>query len=362
MDEKLVLVTGGSGFVGAHCILALLAQGHRVRTTVRRLRRADDVRAMLAVGGANPAGSPGAEGPGAERPGAGDALSFVAADLRAEEGWAAAVEGCDYVLHVASPFPLRAPKHEDELIRPARDGALRVLRAARDGGVKRVVLTSSFAAVGYGTEPASRTYTEADWSEPDGELGAYAKSKTLAERAAWHFIESEGANRAGAALELATVNPVAIYGPVLGPGLSTSVELVRRLLDGALPGVPRVASAVVDVRDVADLHLLAMTSPAAAGERFLASAGAPVAMPEMARMLRERLGAAAAKVPTRVLPDWTVRLGAVFVPDLKEVSGRLGKVRDASSAKAREVLRWDPRSSEEALLATAESLIRLRLL
>lgn len=342
MDGKQVLVTGGSGFVGAHCILALLAQGYRVRTTVRTLSREDRVRAMLAAGGA---------------PDAGDALSFVAADLGAEEGWSAAADGCEYVLHVASPFPLRSPKNENELIAPARDGALRVLRAARDGGVKRVVLTSSFAAVGYGSEPASRIYTEEDWSVPDTKLGAYAKSKTLAERAAWHYVESEGG-----ALELATVNPVAIYGPVLGPGLSTSVELVRHLLDGSLPGLPRVSSAVVDVRDVADLHLLAMTSPAAAGERFLASAGPPVSMSEMAGMLREQLGSAAAKVPTRVLPDWTVRLGAVFVRDMREVSGRLGTVRDASNQKAREVLGWDPRSSEEALVATAESLIRLGLL
>lgn len=331
--------------MGAHCILRLLADGYQVRTTVRGLGREAEVRAQLAVGGAAP----------------GQSLSFAVADLSAEDGWSAAVKGCDYVLHVASPFPLRAPKREDELIEPAREGSLRVLRAARDGGVKRVVLTSSFAAIGYGTVPASRTYTEKDWTDPDGGVSAYGKSKTLAERAAWRFVEQEGE-----ALELAVVNPVAIYGPVLGPKLSTSVQLVQRLLAGSLPALPRVSAGVVDVRDVADLHVRAMTSPDAVGERFLAAAGDAVAMPEVARMLRERIGAgsgsaAAAKVPTRVLPDWTVRLGGLFVSDLKEVAGRLGVTRNPSSEKARQMLGWSPRSSEEALVATAESLIRLDL-
>lgn len=196
MAGELVLVTGGSGFIGSHCILQLLEQGYQVRTTVRALSREPEVRAMLKTGGAD----------------AGDRLSFVAADLNSDAGWAEAVAGCTYVLHVASPFPPAIPKHEDEIIIPARDGALRVLRASRDAGVKRVVLTSSFAAIGYGQKPKGRPFNEEDWTDPNGDdVRAYVKSKTLAERAAWDFIAKEGG-----ALELSVVNPVGVFGPVLG--------------------------------------------------------------------------------------------------------------------------------------------------
>jgi dihydroflavonol-4-reductase len=252
MSGETVLVTGGSGFVGVHCVLQLLGAGYRVRTTVRSLNRESDVRAMLKVGGVQP----------------GDALSFAAADLNSDAGWPDAVSGCDYVLHVASPFPPAAPRHEDELIVPARDGALRVLRASRDAGVRRVVLTSSFAAIGYGHNAVNRPFTEEDWTDPTQDIGAYVKSKTLAERAAWDFIDQEGGR-----LELSVVNPVGVFGPVLGPDYSTSIMLVRRLVDGDVPGLPNMSFGVVDVRDVASLHLLAMTSPAAKGQRFLSISG-----------------------------------------------------------------------------------------
>src|SRR5450432_3867049 len=268
-----VLVTGGSGFIGSHSILQLLAAGHQVRTTVRSLKRESDVRAMLKEGGAEP----------------GERLSFFAADLENDAGWPEAVAGCDYVLHVASPFPPGVPKNEDDLIIPAREGALRVLRAARDAGVKRVVLTSSFAAIGYGTEPTDRPFSEKDWTDTSGsDVGAYVKSKTLAERAAWDFIAKEGG-----ALELSVVNPVGVFGPVLGPDYSTSILLVQRLMDGAMPGAPKLAFGVVDVRDVADLHLHCMTDPVAKGERFLAVAGDFISMLDIARILKERMGAAA---------------------------------------------------------------------
>ena len=243
-----VLVTGGSGFIGSHCILQLLAAGHQVRTTVRNLTREGDVRAMLEAGGAAP----------------GERLSFVAANLDGDAGWPQAVAGCDHVLHVASPMLPSAPRHEDELIIPARDGALRVLRAAREAGVKRVVLTSSFAAIGYGHAPRQRPFDETTWTNVDAGIGAYAKSKTLAERAAWDFVAREGGG-----LELAVVNPVAVLGPVLGPDFSPSILLIRRLMDGAMPGCPRLYFGIVDVRDIADLHLRAMTHAAAKGERFL---------------------------------------------------------------------------------------------
>ena len=284
---SLVLVTGGSGFIGGHCILQLLAQGHHVRTTVRSLAREPEVRALLKRAGA--------EG--------GDRLTFAAADLERDAGWPEAVAGSDFVLHVASPFPPTVPKHEDELIVPAREGALRVLKAARAAGVKRVVLTSSFAAIGYGHKPQAAPFDERDWTDVSGDdVAPYAKSKTLAERAAWDFVAQEGGP------ELSVVNPVGVFGPVLGPDTSTSILVVQRLMDGALPGLPQMAFGVVDVRDVADLHLRAMTDPRAKGERFLATAGDFMTFREIALTLKSRLGAAARRVPTRELPNWLVRV------------------------------------------------------
>ena len=331
-----MLVTGGSGFIGSHCILDLLRAGYRVRTTVRSPDREATVRELL----------------GAE---SADALSFAVADLTDDAGWADAVGGCDFVLHVASPFPLGPPKHEDDLIVPAREGALRVLAAARDAKVKRVVMTSSFAAIGYGQPPMDRPFTEEDWTDPDGDgVSAYAKSKTLAERAAWEFVEREGDG-----LELSVVNPVGVFGPVLGPDFSTSIELVKRLLDGAMPGIPRVAFGIVDVRDVADLHVRAMTAPAAAGERYLAVSGEFMTVEEIAAVLRERMGADAKKVPTRMLPNWLVRLVARFDSSVRQIVPELGKVKQASNAKATGTLGWAPRSREDAIVASAESLLRL---
>jgi len=341
VQSNLVLVTGGSGFIGAHCILRLLDAGYRVRTTVRSLQREPDVRAMLKAGGAEP----------------GNALSFAAADLTSDAGWPEAVAGCDYVLHVASPFPASVPKHEDELIVPAREGALRVLRAARDTGVKRVVLTSSFAAIGYGIEITIRPFTEENWTDPSGAVGAYVKSKTLAERAAWDFIAREGG-----ALELSVVNPVGVFGPVLGPDYSTSIQIVQRLMDGAMPGCPRLAFGIVDVRDVADLHLSAMTNPAAKGERFLATAGDFMTIQEIALVLKGRMGNAGRRVPTRLLPDWVVRLVAMFDKSVGLIVPELGKFKNGTNAKAKRVLGWAPRSNDDAIVATAESLVRLGLL
>ncbi len=342
MAAELVLVTGGTGFVGAHCIIQLLAAGYRVRTTVRALSRESDVRAMLKQGGAEP----------------GDVLSFAAADLTSDAGWPEAVRDCAYVLHVASPFPPSAPKNENEVIVPAREGALRVLRAARDAGVKRVVLTSSFAAIGYGQAPQREPFTEANWTNPDGDdVRAYVKSKTLAERAAWNFVEREGG-----ALELSVVNPVGVFGPVLGPDYSTSILLVQRLMDGAMPGCPNMMFGAVDVRDVADLHLRAMTNPAAKGERFLALSGDFMSVQEIARVLKTRLGAAARRVPTMQLPNWMIRLAAKGDPAVAQIVPELGKYKNATSHKAQTVLGWAPRPREESLVAAAESLLQLGLL
>jgi dihydroflavonol-4-reductase len=340
--SQTVLVTGGSGFIGSHCILQLLTAGHQVRTTIRNLKREGDVRAMLEEGGADP----------------GNCLSFFAADLENDAGWREAAAGCDFVLHVASPLPPSVPKHEDELIVPAREGTLRVLRASRDAGVKRVVLTSSFAAIGYGHKVRETPFTEADWTDPTGDdVAPYAKSKTLAERAAWDFLAREGGG-----LELSVINPVGVFGPVLGPDYSASILLVQRMMDGAMPGAPQLYFGAVDVRDVAELHIRAMTHPAAQGERFLAVAGNFLTMLDIAKILKARMGASAKRVPTRQLPNWLMRLVALRDPAAKLILPELGKRKNATNEKARRLLGWAPRSNEESLVATAESLVRLGLL
>ncbi|WP_315806317.1 MULTISPECIES: aldehyde reductase [unclassified Bradyrhizobium] len=336
-----VLVTGGSGFIAAHCILQLLAAGHTVRTTVRNPGRKDDALAMLRAGGAASIDNP----------------SFFAADLTADTGWADAVKGCDYVLHVASPLPPYVPKDENELVVPAREGTLRVLRAARDAGVKRVVLTSSFAAIAYGHSPREKPFDETDWTDLNGpDVQPYPKSKTLAERAAWDFMAREGGG-----LELAAVNPVAVLGPVLGPDFSPSIAVVQALMQGRAPAAPKIYFGLVDVRDVADLHLRAMTDPAANRERFLAVAGPPVSILDIASVLRERMGRAGRRAPRFEMPNWLARVVALAVPQLRDVKPLLGLRRAASGDKARNVLGWNPRPNEEIIMATAESLLKLGL-
>jgi dihydroflavonol-4-reductase len=323
-SDTLVLVTGGSGFVGAHCVIVLLTAGYKVRTTVRSLTKEDEVRKMLQTGGVPDSLLTN--------------LSFAAADLTQDDGWPEAVSGCTYVLHVASPFPAGAPKHEDDLIIPAREGTLRVLRAARAAAVKRVVVTSSFAAIGYG--------------HPQQE-----KSKTIAERAAWDFIKGDD----GKGLELAVVNPVGIFGPVLGKDFATSIILVQRLLNGDLLGCPQISLGVVDVRDVASLHLLAMTHEKAAGERFIAISPPSMTIQEMALVLKERLPEVARKAPTRVLPNLLLRIVGLFDKEVAFIIGELVK-KDATNEKAKRILGWNPRSPEDALVASAESLVKFGLL
>ncbi len=341
MTTHTILVTGGSGFVGSHVILQLLAAGHTVRTTVRDLAREPQVRATLERAGADTS-----------------RLSFFAADLEKDAGWIEAAAGCDFVQHVASPFPQSQPKDEQELIRPAVDGTLRVLRAARDAGVRRVVLTSSFAAIGYGHGNRTADYTEADWTDVSGPaVQPYMKSKTLAERAAWDFVAAEGNG-----IELAVVNPVGIFGPALNDDLSTSIWLVKSMLEGRMPGLPDLWFGVVDVRDVASLQVEAMTSPAAAGERFLAVAGKAMSVAQMADVLRNGLGPVGAHITRRRVPSWLVRIMALFNPMAREAAPRLGIQSNASNDKARRLLGWQPRSKDEAILAAAHSLIDLGLI
>ncbi|MEU6221359.1 aldehyde reductase [Streptomyces sp. NPDC047022] len=337
----IVLVTGGSGFLGGRVIAQALTEGYQVRTTVRSLDKEAQVRGDLEAMGVD----------------AGEKLTFVEADLTRDDGWARAVAGCRYVLHTASPFPGREPDHEDDLIIPAREGTLRVLRAARDAGVARTVVTSSFAAVGYGRPATERAFTEDDWTDTDSDIPAYIKSKTLAERAAWDFVEQEGN-----AMELAVVNPVGIFGPVIGADHSSSINMITGLFSGGLPGTPRLYFAVVDVRDAAELHLRAMTAPEAAGERFIAAAGDAVSLHQIALAVRERLGDAASQVPAVELPDEVIRQAAEANPALKGMLPNLGKIRHVSNDKARTLLGWSPRSSDDSVATTAESLLRLGLL
>ena len=330
-----VLVTGGSGFLGGWCAIELLRRGYAVRTTVRSLSREPQVRAAV----------------GSEAV-AGDRLTVLEADLTSDEGWTEAVEGCDYVLHVASPFPPKQPKDPDELIVPAREGTLRVLRAGLDAGVKRVVVTSSVAAIRLSEDGATRPLNEDDWTNPDSPgLTPYVRSKTIAERAAWDLARERGEED-----RLSVVNPGAIIGPVLNDDLSYSLQAVQRLLGGT-PGVPRLGFSLVDVRDVADLEIRAMTAPEAGGERFIAATQF-LWMAEIGEVLRERLGESASKVPTRTIPNLLVRGMALFDPGIRSVVGGLGKRTELSSEKARNTLSWSPRPVEDTIAETGESLIR----
>lgn len=340
MKQEQVLVTGGTGFIAQHCMLALLGQGYRVRTTVRDLSREAEVRANLATGGAEP----------------GDLLSFFRADLGSDKGWAEATRGCMYVIHCASSTPSGQYSSQDDWNKPAVEGNLRVLRAARDASVKRLVLTSAFGAVGCGHEPMNRPFDENDWSNLKSHLAPYQRSKTLAELAAWEFLRKEGNG-----LEMAVVNPTAVLGPVLGADYSHSTRMIKNMMDGQ-PGTPKINSGFVDVRDVADLHVRAMSAANANGERFLAIAGESLWIADVAKILRRRMGPAASKVSTRVLPNWLVRLGARKNPQMKAIAPMLGVNMNATSAKAERQLGWKPRSAEDAIVATAESLIRLNLL
>lgn len=338
MTQKRVLVTGGSGFIAGHCILHLLDQDYDVRTTIRSLSKEAAVRTVLDEAGMT----------------RGDNLTFVAADLTTDEGWVDAVADVDYVLHVASPVQPGHVENDDDLIIPAREGALRVLRAARDVGVKRVVLTSAFHAVSWGHPHGNHTFTENDWTILDGPgVDAYAKSKTLSERAAWDFMAAEGG-----LMELVTMLPVAVMGPVMGKDISGANHLIKMMLDGEMPAFPNLFIPIVDVRDVAIAHVLAMTNAGAAGERFLLSNGPALAMKQIATTIKAELGEAASRIPTRSIPNFVVRIGALFSAQFRMIAPDLGYAKKTSNDKARQVLGWTPRDPHEAIIAAAESMVR----
>lgn len=338
--SKPIVVTGASGFVALHTITQLLQQGYKVRATLRTLSREAEVREAI--------------GRHVE---VGDKLEIVSADLTQESGWDKVVEGCESVLHVASPFPLLEPKDESELITPAVQGTLRVLRAAHDANIKRVVIVSSVAAVSSGHNGENRTFDENDWSDVGKDIGAYAKSKTLAERAAWDFINgSENKNK----MELVAVNPPLILGPVPNKDLPTSAEMVSTLMLGQVPGVARMKVGVVDVRDVASALILAMITPEAAGHRFICPAGS-IWLKDLAETLHKKYAARGYRIHTLQFPVWAVRLLALFDNKIARVVGDLEWDFEFSDEKIKRILKWTPRSTEEAILSMAESLIEQRL-
>jgi dihydroflavonol-4-reductase len=331
-----VLVTGGTGFLGKRTVAELLERGYDVRTTVRDLSREETVRADLAKAGLDP----------------GARLEFAAADLMSDDGWPEAVADCRYVLHVASPFPPEQPKDPDELIVPAREGTLRVLRAALDAGAKRVVVTSSVAAIAGGAKGPG-PLAEADWTDLDfAGLSPYVRSKTIAERAAWELVDERGERS-----RLATINPGAILGPLLGPDASFSLQVIERLLKG-MPGVPRIGFSFVDVRDVAKLHVEAMLAPAAGGERFIAVAEF-LWMAEVAAVLRRELGPDARKVPSRKVPDLLVRAMGLFDPSVRTITNQLGKKLTYSNEKAKAALGFSPRPLPESIADSGRRMVEL---
>ena len=339
MQKSLVVVTGGSGFIAAHIILQLLQQGYAVRTTVRSLKKVALIHDMLKTGGVTDLTD----------------LEIVAADLTSDANWDQVMQGASYVMQVASPTPTLNFKNEDEMIRPAVDGVLRVLTAARNAHVKRVVLTSAYGAIFAGHRHRTTPYTEADWSDLSAKnIHPYQKSKTLSEQAAWHFIQTEGRG-----LELATVNPVGVMGPVLAADYSHSNIQIQDLLTGKTKAVPKVDSGYVDVRDVASLHLLAMTAPQANGQRYLATTGETLSMLDVANVLRSAFPAFANQLPTKELPNAVIKAAALTNPMLKMVAGLVGTYAETSNQKAVTELDWHPRSAKTAIIATAQSMIDL---
>ncbi|QRY55998.1 SDR family oxidoreductase [Sphingobacterium siyangense] len=316
MNNQTVLVTGGTGFLGVNTILVLLGQGFTVRTTLRTLSRKNEILDALSEGGISTF----------------DQLSFYQADLLSDSGWDEAAQGCDYVLHVASPFVAEQPKDENELIIPAKEGTLRALRAANKAGVKRVVLTSSFAAIGYSIEPKNHVFTELDWTDENAPIQAYIKSKTIAEKAAWEFMKNETT-----AMELTVINPVGIFGPILGGISSASLDtVIKGIIDGLITENAPFTFGVVDVRDVADIHIKAMLHPQAAGQRFLATSEGVMSFYDVAQLIRKER------------PQLSEKIAAMQPTPADQYTVM-------SNRKAVEILDWHPRSKEEAILASVDS-------
>lgn len=340
---KTVLVTGGTGFVGTHIIFQLLQRGYNVKTTLRSLSNKSKVIDTLKSNGITTF----------------DNLTFVEADLSKDDNWDLAMKGCNYLLSVASPVFFNIPKDENEVIRPASEGIIRVLKAARNAGVKRVVMTSNFGAVGFSNKNSNIATTEEDWTNPNEKgLSAYEKSKLLAERAAWDFIKKEGGS-----LEFTTINPVAILGPSLSVHISGSFGLIEHLLNGSMKAIPNIPLNIVDVRDVADLHIRAMTNPKANGQRFIASADGQISMPEIAALIKNKKPDIAKNISTKTVPNWIIYSASLFNKQAKEAALLLRMSRNVSNTKAKKTLGWKPISTnEEIILASLDSMVKYKVI
>lgn len=331
---ETVLVTGGNGYIAGWCIVELLKRGYAVRTTIRDLSKESTVRSSIAA--------------------AADTrnLTFFAADLTKDDGWEAAMTGCDYVLHIASPLGMNNSRNPNDLIIPARDGTLRVLQAAVMAKVRRVVMTSAANAASPSSYTEESVTDETLWTDSnDPTLIPYRRSKTMAEKAAWEFMKTVEGNTT-----LTTILPGAVFGPILSRDNLNSVQVIGKMLRGEMPGLPRIGLEVVDVRDLVDIHIRAMTAQTAVGERFLAT-GELMWLSDVANILRENLGADANKVPTRAIPDFVVRMMAIFKPELREITISLGRRNRHTTRKAETLLGWKPRSARETIIDCAKSLI-----
>jgi len=329
-----VLVTGGSGFIALHCIDQLLEKGFMVRTTIRSESRKDEINKAMD-----------------KYPNLDQNLEFHICDLLKDEGWEAAVDGCDYVLHVASPFILEVPSDENVLIKPAVDGTLRVLNACSKAHVKKVVLTSSVAAVAYG-HGAEKTYDESDWSNTgeDSGITPYAKSKTLAEKAAWNFVEELDTDKK---FDFTVINPVGVFGPMLTRDIGTSNSLVSRLINGELPACPATHMGYVDVRDVAKAHVFSMLNSSTNNKRIIVSES-EMFFVDVGRILNE---AGFKKSPTKQMPNWLVKFLAIFIKELSGVTKSLGRRVDTDKSLAKSLFDWQYISAKDSILDTANQLV-----
>ena len=328
-----VLVTGGSGFIALHCIDQLLEKGFMVRTTIRSESRKDEINKAMD-----------------KYPNLDQNLEFHICDLLKDEGWEAAVDGCDYVLHVASPFILEVPSDENVLIKPAVDGTLRVLNACSRAHVKKVVLTSSVAAVAYG-HGVEKTYDESDWSNTgeDSGITPYAKSKTLAEKAAWNFVEELDPDKK---FDFTVINPVGVFGPMLTRDIGTSNSLVSRLINGELPACPATHMGYVDVRDVAKAHVFSMLNSSTNNKRIIVSES-EMFFVDVGRILNE---AGFKKSPTKQMPNWLVKFLAIFIKELSGVTKSLGRRVDTDKSLAKSLFDWQYITAKDSILDTANQL------
>ena len=329
---ETVLVTGGTGFIGLHCLQQLLDKGYKVRTTIRSEPRKQEVLEAMKKHSSNC-----------------ENLEFYIADLLKDDGWKEAVEGSKYVLHVASPFFLGEPENEDVFIKPAVEGTLRVLKACVDADVQKVVLTSSFAAVGYGHPREKEVYTEEDWSSVDGEISAYAKSKTLAEKAAWEFVENLEESKK---FDLTVINPVAVTGPMLTSDIGSSNDFLLKLISGSMPACPKIHMGYIDVRDVAKAHIFSMTEEKTNGERIIVSEN-EMFFAEVGKTLNE---AGFKKSPTKELPNFLVKIMSFFVGELKTLLSALDRKGDIDKTKAERFFNWEYISTEQSVTETAQQL------